>query len=219
MTSTVHWFVKRNTLSNNIVIIDYGMGNLRSIQKAFEYIGSNAIITNDKTLIQNASKIVLPGVGAFKDAMHNLHTLGLINLLNEEILEKKKLFLGICLGMQLIATKSYEFGETQGLGWIDAEIVRFPDTELKIPHVGWNSVKFANQSPLFETIPDNSDFYFVHSYYFDSDRKYATGITNYGCEFIASVQKENIFGLQFHPEKSQKHGLKVIENFVKLPLC
>lgn len=214
-----HWYVKWNTLSADTVIIDYGMGNLRSVQKAFEYIGTNALVTRDPTLIQSASKIVLPGVGAFKDAMANLHSLGLIDLLNEEILEKKKLFLGICLGMQLIATKSYEFGETQGLGWIDAEIIRFPDSELKIPHVGWNSVKFANPSPLFDTIPENSNFYFVHSYYFDSDRKYATGITHYGCDFIASVQKDNIFATQFHPEKSQKYGLKIIENFAKLSSC
>lgn len=215
----VHWYVKKNTLSDNIVIIDYGMGNLRSVQKAFEHVGTPCIISNDPLIIQNASKIVLPGVGAFKDAMNNLHSLGLIDLLNEEILEKKKLFLGICLGMQLIATKSYEFGETKGLGWVDAEIIRFPNRELKIPHVGWNSVKLTNPSPLFDHIPDNSDFYFVHSYYFNADRKYATGITDYGCEFIASVQKENIFGLQFHPEKSQKHGLKIIENFSKLPSC
>lgn len=214
-----HWYVKKNTLSDSVVIIDYGMGNLRSVQKAFEHIGSNAIITNDKTLIQNASKIVLPGVGAFKDAMHNLHALGLIDLLNEQILEKKKLFLGICLGMQLIATKSYEFGETQGLGWIEAQITRFEDSKLKIPHVGWNSVTYANPSLLYEEIPNNGDFYFVHSYYFDADRTYATGICDYGTEFIASIQKENIFATQFHPEKSQTYGLKIIENFSKLPVC
>lgn len=206
-------------MSDNIVIIDYGMGNLRSVQKAFEYIGHDAIITRDHENIRHASKIVLPGVGAFKDAMHNLHSLGLIDLLNEEILEKKKLFLGICLGMQLIATKSYEFGETTGLGWIDAEITRFPDTKLKIPHVGWNSVKLSNPSLLFESIPDNSDFYFVHSYYFNADQTYATGICDYGIDFIASVQKNNIYAVQFHPEKSQTYGLKIIENFSKLPSC
>jgi glutamine amidotransferase len=195
------------------------MGNLRSVQKAFEHIGVDALITRDPTIIHNASKIVLPGVGAFKDAMHNLTSLGLIDLLNEEVIEKKKPFLGICLGMQLIATKSYEFGETQGLGWIDAQIVRFPERELKIPHVGWNNIYFTNPSPLFEEIPDNSDFYFVHSYYFDADRHYATGICEYGIEFIASVQKDNIFATQFHPEKSQKYGLKIIDNFAKLPLC
>ena len=206
-------------MSDNIVIIDYGMGNLRSVQKAFEHVGHDALISHNQDDIRNASKIILPGVGAFKDAMHNLHSLGLIDLLNEEILEKKKPFLGICLGMQLIATKSYEFGETQGLGWIDAQVVPFPNSELKIPHVGWNSVQYANPSGLFESIPDNSDFYFVHSYYFDTNRTYATGICDYGTKFIASVQKENIYATQFHPEKSQIHGLKIIENFSKLPLC
>lgn len=219
MISMVHWYAKKNTLSDKIVIIDYGMGNLRSVQKAFEHVGTQALITRDPEVIQNASKIVLPGVGAFKDAMSNLDSLGLIDVLNEEVIEKKKLFLGICLGMQLIATKSYEFGETQGLGWIDAEIVQFADTGLKTPHVGWNNVSFTNPSPLFDQIPDNSDFYFVHSYYFDADRQYATGITEYGCEFIASVQKDNIFATQFHPEKSQTYGLKIIENFSKLLSC
>lgn len=219
MILTVHWYAKKNTLSDNIVIIDYGMGNLRSVQKAFEHVGVDALITRDPTIIQNASKIVLPGVGAFKDAMHNLRELGLIDVLNDVILQEKKPFLGICLGMQLIATKSYEFGETQGLGWIDAQIVRFPDSDLKIPHVGWNNLSFTNSSPLFENIPDNSDFYFVHSYYFDADDTYATGICDYGTQFIASVQKENIFATQFHPEKSQKHGLAIIENFSKFPTC
>ncbi len=203
-------------MSAEIVIIDYGMGNLRSVQKAFEHVGVNTLISCDHQDIRNASKIVLPGVGAFKDAMENLHSLNLIELLNEEVIQKKKLFLGICLGMQLIATKSYEFGETKGLGWIDAEVTRFPDTELKIPHVGWNSVGYENHSPLYEGIVENSDFYFVHSYYFNADRKYATGICDYGVSFIASIQKENIFATQFHPEKSQTSGLKIIENFVNL---
>ena len=212
----VHWYAKRNTLSAEIVIIDYGMGNLRSVQKAFEHVGVNTLISREHEDIRNASKIVLPGVGAFKDAMENLHNLNLIELLNEEVIQKKKLFLGICLGMQLIATKSYEFGETKGLGWIDAEVIRFPDTELKIPHVGWNSVAYENRSPLYEGIVENSDFYFVHSYYFNADRKYATGICDYGVSYIASIQKENIFATQFHPEKSQTSGLKIIENFVNL---
>lgn len=206
-------------MSDSIVIIDYGMGNLRSVQKAFEHVGHDALITRNHDAIRNASKIILPGVGAFKDAMSNLHSYGLIDILHEEILEKKKLFLGICLGMQLIATKSYEFGETLGLGWIDANITRFTHTELKTPHVGWNDVAYINPAPLYHTIPDNSDFYFVHSYYFDADHTCATGICNYGTKFIASVQKENIHAVQFHPEKSQTHGLKIIENFTKLPVC
>jgi len=206
-------------LSDSIVIIDYGMGNLRSVQKAFEHVGASAVISNDPIVIKNSTKIVLPGVGAFKDAMQNLESLGLIHVLNTEVIEKKKLFLGICLGMQIIAKKSYEFGETEGLGWIDAEIVRFTDTALKVPHVGWNSVEFEHSSPLFDGIPDESDFYFVHSYYFDADHHYASGITEYGDKFISAIQKENIFAVQFHPEKSQKYGLKIIENFVGLTSC
>lgn len=196
------------------------MGNLRSVQKAFEKIGTAAVISNDHALIRESSKLVLPGVGAFKDAMNNLAKLDLIDLLHDEVIGKKKPFLGICLGMQLIATKSFEFGETEGLGWIDANIVRFNfidrSTLLKVPHVGWNNVTFVNPSPLFKNIPDSSDFYFVHSYYFEADRQYATGTTDYGVEFISSVQKENIFATQFHPEKSQTYGLKIIENFVQL---
>ncbi|MCX6074646.1 MAG: imidazole glycerol phosphate synthase subunit HisH [Campylobacterales bacterium] len=207
-------------MSDNIVIIDYKMGNLRSVQKAFEHIGTKAVISNDPEVIQNASKLVLPGVGAFKDAMHNLSSLGLIDLLNDEVIRKKKYFLGICLGMQLIASKSYEFGETKGLGWIDAEIVRFDfsahEHPLKIPHVGWNSASYVNPSPLFEHIPDNSDFYFVHSYFFQGDKRYVSSTTDYGIDFISSVHKENIFATQFHPEKSQTHGLQIIKNFVDL---
>ena len=207
-------------MSDKIVIIDYGMGNLRSVQKAFEKVGASAVISNDHALIRESSKLVLPGVGAFKDAMTNLAQLDLIDLLHDEVIGKEKPFLGICLGMQLIATKSFEFGETAGLGWIDANIVRFDFSgkliQLKVPHVGWNNVSFENPSPLFENIPNNSDFYFVHSYYFEADRCYATGVSDYGNEFISSVQKKNIFATQFHPEKSQTHGLKIIENFIRL---
>jgi len=209
-----------STLSDKIVIIDYEMGNLRSVQKAFEKMGEDAIISNDHSIIQNASKIVLPGVGAFKDAMHNLEKFDLIDLLNEEVLQKKKDFLGICLGMQLLASKSYEFGETKGLGWIDAEIIKFDfsDSEhpLKIPHVGWNNISFANPSPIFDNIPDNRDFYFVHSYYFNADKKHVSSTTTYGTEFISSVHKDNIYATQFHPEKSQTHGLSIIKNFIDL---
>ncbi|MDD3854516.1 MAG: imidazole glycerol phosphate synthase subunit HisH [Sulfurimonas sp.] len=200
-------------MSVNIVIIDYGMGNLRSVQKAFEKVGFSAIITRDFSQIQKASHIVLPGVGAFGDAMTNLNNLGLVELLNTQVLEYKKPFLGICLGMQLLAKKGYEFGEHDGLGWIDANVVRFKDDNLKIPHVGWNNVDFHNPSALFKDIPDHSDFYFVHSYYFDAPSTYAIGYCNYGVKFVCAIQKENIFATQFHPEKSQIHGLKIIENF------
>lgn len=204
-------------MSTKIVIIDYGMGNLRSVQKAFENVGFPATITRDHALIKEATHIVLPGVGAFGDAMKNLNSLGLSELLHSEILEHKKFFLGICLGMQLIAQKSYEFGEHEGLGWIeDAKVIRFEESSLKIPHVGWNEMNFRHPSILFKEIPDHSNFYFVHSYYFEAPQTYAIGACDYGHSFICAIQKENIFATQFHPEKSQTHGLAIIKNFAKL---
>ena len=202
-------------MSTNIVIIDYGMGNLRSVQKAFEKVGYSATITRDHALIKEASHIILPGVGAFGDAMKNLNSLGLSDLLHVEILEHKKLFLGICLGMQLIAEKSYEFGEHQGLGWIEnAKVIRFEESALKIPHVGWNEMNFHNPSILFKEIPDHSNFYFVHSYYFEAPSTYAIGQCDYGHSFVCAIQKSNIFATQFHPEKSAAAGLRLYQNFV-----
>lgn len=196
------------------------MGNLRSVQKAFEKVGCDAVITNNHEIIKNASKIVLPGVGAFKDGMKNLEELGLIDILNEEVLKSKKPFLGICLGMQLVAKKSHENGETNGLGWVDAEVVKFDftdyDKKLKIPHVGWNNVNYKNNNVLFEGIANKSDFYFVHSYHFQTNEDIVTSTTDYGFDFVSSVNKNNIYAFQFHPEKSQIVGLKLIENFVNL---
>lgn len=207
-------------LNNQIVIIDYNMGNLRSVQKAFEKVGSNAIITNDHETIRKADKIVLPGVGSFKDGMKHLGELGLIEILNEEVVKKKKPFLGICLGMQLLASKSYENGETEGFGWINAEVVKFDfsdeNKKLKIPHVGWNEITFKNKNTLLENVEEFSDFYFVHSYYFQTDEDIVTTYTEYGFNFISSFNKDNIYAFQFHPEKSQVVGLKLIENFVNL---
>lgn len=210
--------------SNQIVIIDYKMGNLRSVQKAFEKMGSEAIITNDKKVIRNASKIVLPGVGSFKDGMTQLANLGLIDILNEEIIKNKKPFLGICLGMQLISNKSYENGETVGLGWINAEVIKLDlkdiNKKLKIPHVGWNNVSFKNNNILFQGIENNSDFYFVHSFHFKSNNDVVSSTTDYGIDFVSSVNKDNIYAFQFHPEKSQEVGLKIIKNFIDMePEC
>jgi len=206
--------------SSQIVIIDYNMGNLRSVQKAFEKVGCNAMITNDHDSIRAADKIVLPGVGAFKDGMQHLEKLGLVELLNEEILVNNKPFLGICLGMQLIAKKSYEHGETLGLNWIDAEVIKFDfsdrDKKLKVPHVGWNDVKYRNKNILFQDITDNNDFYFVHSYHFSTEENVVSSTSDYGFDFISSVNKDNIFAFQFHPEKSQTAGLKILENFIKI---
>lgn len=208
---------------NKIVIINYNMGNLRSVQKAFEKVGYEATITNDIDIIKSANKIVLPGVGAFKDGMKNLKNLNLISVLNDEILNNKKPFLGICLGMHLLATKSYENVETDGLGWIKAEVVKFDFrntiNKLKVPHVGWNNVSLKNKSLLYNGISNNSDFYFVHSYHLKTNENIITSTTDYGFDFISSIHKKNIYACQFHPEKSQTFGLKIIENFIKLNQC
>lgn len=195
------------------------MGNLRSVQKAFQKMGCDVIISNKHSDIKSADKLVLPGVGAFKDGMKHLQELNLIELLNEEVIDKRKPFLGICLGMQLIAKKSYENGETDGLNWIDARVVKFDfsdTTLLKVPHIGWNNVLYKNSNPLYKDILEDSDFYFVHSYHFQTEEDIVTSITNYGSDFISSVHKNNIYAFQFHPEKSQKVGLKLLKNFIKL---
>jgi glutamine amidotransferase len=205
---------------SKIVIVDYNMGNLRSVQKAFEKAGCRAVITNEHDIIRGADKIVLPGVGAFKDGMKHLKELGLVEILNEEIIKNKKPFLGVCLGMQLIAKKSHENGLTDGLGWVNAEVVKFDfsdyDKKLKIPHVGWNNVNYKNNNLLFDDVANKSDFYFVHSYYFKTNEDIVTSTTDYGFDFVSSVNKNNIYAFQFHPEKSQIVGLKLIENFVNL---
>lgn len=207
-------------MSNKIVIIDYKMGNLRSVEKAFKKASSDVIITNDPEIIKSAQKIVLPGVGAFKDGMKHLEELNLIELLNDEIITKKKPFLGICLGMQLVSKKSYENSETDGLGWVDAEVIKFDysdsEEKLKVPHVGWNNVSYQNENILFNEVPNNSDFYFVHSYHFKTNEDVVSSTTDYGFDFVSSINKDNIFAFQFHPEKSQTVGLKLIENFVNL---
>jgi imidazole glycerol-phosphate synthase subunit HisH len=196
------------------------MGNSRSVQKSFEKNNCHAVITNDHDLIMNADKIVLPGVGSFYDGMNELLNLGLIDILNESVVKNKKPFLGICLGMQLMANMSYENTETKGLEWIDAEIVRFDFSKInnnyKIPHVGWNNVEFETECLLYDGIPNNSDFYFVHSYHYSLNEDVVTGSTDYGYKFTSSICKDNIFGFQFHPEKSQGVGLKLISNFIEL---
>ncbi len=207
-------------MSDNIVIIDYNMGNLRSVEKAFERVGGDVTISSDHNIIKSASKIVLPGVGSFNDGMKQLNKLGLVDILNSEVIENKKPFLGICLGMQLVSKVGYENGETYGLGWIDAEVIKFDFSnlkqKLKIPHIGWNSVVYNKSNPLFNEIKDNSDFYFVHSYHFNTNEDIVTSRTDYGTDFISSIYKDNIFAFQFHPEKSQSVGLKLIENFINI---
>ena len=204
-------------LDNELVIIDYKMGNLRSVQKAFEAIGCKAIISNSLDTIRCATKLVLPGVGAFKDGMKNLKELELIDLIHEKVIVEQTPILGICLGMQLMARKSYEHGETEGLGWIDAEVVKFhvSSQNLKVPHVGWNEVHYKGCDRLFTNIKDNDDFYFVHSYYLKTYEDVVVGITDYGIRFTSAITKNNIFATQFHPEKSQTSGLQLLKNFLE----
>jgi len=197
-----------------IAIIDYDMGNVRSVSKAFEKVGSEAVVTRDPKKIDDASRVVLPGVGAFRDCMRNLEEYGLITPILKSI-EKGKPFLGICLGLQLLFEESDEFGVHKGLGVIKGRVERFGDAPgLKVPHMGWNEAKKAKSSPLLEGIRDNEFFYFVHSYYaVPSDRSVNLTTTNYGVEFTSSVQSGNVMACQFHPEKSQKAGLRVLKNF------
>lgn len=197
-----------------IGIIDYGMGNLRSVQKAFEFLGFQAVISDDPEVLRKAEKIVLPGVGAFADAITMIREKGIDKMLQEAI-EVKKPILGICLGMQLMFEKSYEYGEHTGLGIIKGEIKRLPD-QVKIPHMGWNSLNVTMRSPLFENLPEEAYVYFVHSYYLETDAPVVSATTFYGKEIQVAAQKDNVFALQFHPEKSGDIGLKILENFGRI---
>jgi len=202
-----------------IVIIDYGLGNLASVLNMFKKIGTKeVVISGDKEIISKASKILLPGVGAFDGGMGNLEQTGLIPILNEKALKEKVPVLGICLGMQMLGKKSEE-GVKQGLGWVDAETVKFnldPALKLKVPHMGWNYIKVNRQNPLVD-MDSKSRFYFVHSYHVKClDEKQSLATCNFGEDFTCMVNKDNIFGTQFHPEKSLKFGMKLLENFSKI---
>ncbi|MCI8628939.1 MAG: imidazole glycerol phosphate synthase subunit HisH [Firmicutes bacterium] len=197
-----------------IAIIDYGMGNLRSVQKAFEYLGNHAVITDDVSVIQKADKVVLPGVGAFQDAMKTITQKGIDKVLYD-IVDSKKPLLGICLGMQMFFDKSYEYGEHKGLGILQGEIKLLPNT-VKIPHMGWNSLYIQKRSPLFEGLPEQPYVYFVHSYHLETNADIVSATTYYGKQIQVAAQKENVFALQFHPEKSGDIGLKILENFGRI---
>ncbi|HUQ64957.1 MAG TPA: imidazole glycerol phosphate synthase subunit HisH [Flavitalea sp.] len=202
-----------------ITIIDYGMGNLGSISNMFKRIGVASEVTGDHGKIRAAKKILLPGVGAFDAAMERINEGGLKPLLNEKVLNEKVPVLGICLGMQLL-TNSSEEGKLPGLGWIPARTSRFRFDEhsnLKVPHMGWNRVYEKNPSALTNELPPEPRFYFVHSYYvLTENEKHVVATTTHGVEFNSIIQKENIFGAQFHPEKSHKFGMKLLENFACL---
>lgn len=202
-----------------IAIIDYGMGNLRSVQKAFEKVGFAAKVTADPAELQKAEKLVLPGVGAFKDCMDNLREGGFVEPILRHV-ESGRPFLGICLGLQLLFSESEEFGRHQGLGIIPGKVVRFPadmqiaGEELKVPHMGWNQIRLQQEIPLFKGVPDGTSVYFVHSYYVvPDDAKMIATTTDYGMTFCSAICRDNVMATQFHPEKSQQVGLRILQNF------
>jgi imidazole glycerol-phosphate synthase subunit HisH len=200
-----------------IVIVDYGMANLRSVQKGFERVGAAAEITSDPEAVAAAEKLVLPGVGAFQDAIARLRESGLDQPISEHI-HKGNPFLGICLGLQLLFTRSMEDGEHAGLDILSGDVVRFPEVPgLKVPHMGWNSLRFLGACPLFRGLPADSAVYFVHSYYpIPTDKTLIAAEADYPTPFTAAVWRDNLYATQFHPEKSQAVGLKMLENFARL---
>ncbi len=206
-------------MNNRICIINYGMGNLNSVKKIFDRIKIEVLITSDPNDVLAADKIILPGVGHFKKAMENLNDLNLVDSLNDFVIVKKRPILGICLGMQLMANTSEE-GDSKGFGWIDGNVVKFNVSnklKYKIPHIGWNQLVKSKDSKLLIGISDFSEFYFVHSYHFVvKSREDILTESEYESGFASAIQKENIFGVQFHPEKSHDDGEKILRNFIYL---
>jgi glutamine amidotransferase len=211
-------------MRKKIVIVDYGSGNILSAKQSFlktsndNNLNADIFISNNPKDIETSSHIVLPGQGAFKSCMEGLKNIpGMIESLKENIVTNKKPFLGICVGMQLLANTSYENGEHKGLGWIEGEIKKLKVGRLKLPHMGWNNVKIKKNPITKNFFSDTGEFYFVHSYYFDCyDGSNIIGSTHYGIDFPSIVVKENIYGVQFHPEKSSHQGLQLIKNFLLL---
>ncbi len=202
-----------------ITIIDYGMGNLRSVQKGFEKVGFEARVTDDPRDVEKAERLVLPGVGAFKDCMDNLRKGGFVDPILEHV-AKGRPFLGICLGLQLLFSESEEFGHHQGLGIVPGKAVRFAadmrqgGEELKVPHMGWNQISIERQAPIYQGVAEGASVYFVHSYYVvPEDAKVVATTTDYGMTFCSSIWQDNVMATQFHPEKSQQVGLQILKNF------
>jgi len=205
-----------------ITIIDYGMGNLRSVQKGFEKVGFNALVTADPREAEQAERLVLPGVGAFRDCMDNLRQGGFIDPILRHV-ESGRPFLGICLGLQLLFTESEEFGRHQGLDIIPGKVVRFPaglrqgDEALKVPHMGWNQIEIRRPAPVFKGVEEGVSVYFVHSYYVvPEDESMVATVTDYGIPFCSAVWRDNVVATQFHPEKSQQVGLQMLKNFAAM---
>ncbi len=202
-----------------IGIVDYNMGNLASVINAFNKIGASIRVESNPLKLKKYDKLILPGVGAFGDAMEHLRENSMDSAIIDFVSTNRPLF-GICLGMQLLFNSSKEFGEHRGLGLIDGEVIPFNrekfDHKLKVPHMGWNEIFKKNNTPLFNGLKDEFYLYFVHSYHVKCDNRYVIGKSYYGYEFVSAVNRDNIYGIQPHPEKSHQNGLKIIENFVKL---
>ena len=200
-----------------IGIIDYDAGNIKSVEKALHYLGEQTVVSRDPQVLLHADKVILPGVGSFGDAMNNLNKFGLVPVIRQ-IADQKTPFLGICLGLQLLFESSEETPGVEGLGLLKGKIVKIPPAEgLKIPHMGWNSLKYPNEGRLFRGIPEDSYVYFVHSYYLKAeDESIVTATTEYSTLIHASVESGNVFACQFHPEKSSDIGIQILKNFVEL---
>ena len=207
-----------------ICIVDYGLGNIHSAEHSIKKVAADSNIqseiriTSNPSDIKQASHLVLPGQGAFESCINGLRNInGMIDELSEAAINKQKPFLGICVGMQLLASKSYENGEHQGLNWIKGEIKKMPNENIKLPHMGWNEIILKNTKNQLVKVSDKNDFYFVHSYYFDCKYKEnIIALSNYGIDFASIISKENIYGVQFHPEKSSVQGLEIIKNFINI---
>lgn len=202
-----------------LAIVDYGMGNVQSVFNAFQLLGESVQLTNDPKILSDSDGIILPGVGAFSDGMKNLREKNLLDVLEKEVIQNKKPYLGICLGLEFLAKKSFEGGEYEGFGWINGTIEKIVpnDKKLKVPHMGWNDTKILKNDGLFKEM-ENPVFYYLHSYYLNldlSEKNIITSVCNYGdVPISATIQKENIYAVQFHPEKSQSTGIKLLKNFV-----
>lgn len=200
-----------------LVIVDYGMGNIYSVQSALTYLGIDSVYTNDATTILDSDHILLPGVGSFHVAMKNIQSLGLDKVLKEAVITRRIPILGICLGMQLLGKSSTEDGFTEGLGFFDGKCEKFESSaELKVPHVGFNDVEIPDKSKLYVDLENHSDFYFVHNYRMMTEEKEGIAYCDYGDRFVASFEKDNVMGTQFHPEKSQRNGLTLLQNFINI---
>ncbi len=199
-----------------IAIIDYGMGNLRSVEKGFLKVGIDVVVTNSPDVVKDAKGVVLPGVGAFKDCMRELTSRKLTDAI-VDVIKKGNPYLGICLGLHVLFSESEEFGKCRGLDIFRGRVLRFPDGNLKVPHMGWNELKIQRNNPLLDGIPDKAYLYFVHSFYVaPEDSSIISTTTDYGLDFTSMVWKDNIFAVQFHPEKSQLMGLRILKNFGKI---